>query len=62
MSEEEESELSGVNNEHLATLTFDAIIDRDTDQLDVLQAEWFRRAEYSRRLGQLARDHRTPRE
>ena len=57
MSADEESDLSRVSNEHLEVLTFDAIIDRDTERLDALQAEWFRRAERSRQLGQLSRDH-----
>lgn len=57
MVSDEEPDLSRVSTEDLEALTFDAIIDRDTDRLDELQAEWFRRVEHSRRLGQLARDH-----
>ncbi|MEV4734698.1 hypothetical protein [Saccharopolyspora sp. NPDC049426] len=53
----DDSDLSKVSNEHLEVLTFDVNIDRDTARLDTLQAEWFRRAERSRQLGQLARDH-----
>ncbi len=62
VSADEESDLTKVSNEHLEVLTFDAIIDRDTGRLDELQAEWFRRAERSRQLGELSRDHsRKPR-
>lgn len=57
VSGDEESDLTQISNEHLEALTYEAIIDRDTSRLDALQSEWFRRAERSRQLGELSREH-----